>query len=180
MLLQLYHLIFGNSKAAAKGTWNWFLWIMLTLLNSSLNIFLSPSVSIKTFRCIARISSLTTTSQPNSSLSHLWWRSQEVIITLVSANLISHLASRFFSILGTGFNSAMDIDRLEYSVSWVASCSSKYKRSHLSTGQVGCLLSHSWIQAAQNACSHSGASRGSCENRFLHFLTSCFLINCHL
>ena len=34
MLLQLYHLIFGNSKAAAKGTGNWFLWIMLTLLNS--------------------------------------------------------------------------------------------------------------------------------------------------
>ena len=38
MLLQLYHLIFGNSKAAAKGTGNWFLWIMLTLLNSSLNL----------------------------------------------------------------------------------------------------------------------------------------------
>ena len=32
---------------------------------------------------------------------------------------------------------------------------------NLSTGQVCCLLSHSWIQAAQNACSHSGASRGS-------------------
>merc|ERR1719370_2079587 len=64
--------------------------------------------------------------QPNSSLSHL----------------ISHLASKFFRILGTGFSSAIDIDRL-------------------STGHVCCLFSHSWIQAAQNACSHSGANRGS-------------------
>ena len=43
-------------------------------------------------------------------------RPQELIITLVSANLISHLASRFLRILGTGFNSAIDIDRLEISI----------------------------------------------------------------
>ena len=43
------------------------------------------------------MSSLTTTSHPNSSLSHL----------------MSHLASKFLRILGTGFNSAIDIERLK-------------------------------------------------------------------
>jgi len=49
-----------------------------------------------------------------------------------------NLYSRFRSILGTG-------------LSWggVMFC--------LSTGQVGCLESHSWMQAEQNACSQLGA-----------------------
>ena len=116
MLLQLYHLIFGNSKAAAKGTGNWFLWIMLTLLNNYLNLlkFLCISNDLKVHCQDVQLDNDITAKffivAPGT-------RSQELIITIVSANLISHLASRFFSILGTGFNSAMDIDRLEYSAS---------------------------------------------------------------
>ena len=115
MLLQLHHFIFRNSKAAAKGTGNWFLWIMLTLLNSSLKL-------IK-FLCIGKDLKVHCQDiQLDNDITAKFFivapgtRSQELIITIVSANLISHLASRFFSILGTGFNSAMDIDRLEYSV----------------------------------------------------------------
>ena len=48
---------------------------------------------------------------------------------------ISSLLSKFFSILGTGFSSAIEIERR-------------------STGQVCCRLSHSTIQSAQKACSH--------------------------
>ena len=39
----------------------------------------------------------------------------------------------------------------------------------LSTGHVGCLVSHSFIQAEQNACSHWGACRGSSSTQ-LHIV----------
>ena len=55
---------------------------------------------------------------------------------------ISSLLSKFFSILGTGFSSAMEMERR-------------------STGQVCCLLSHSTMQSAQKACSHLDKSPGS-------------------
>ena len=116
MLLQLYHLIFGNSKAAAKGTGNWFLWIMLTLLRSSLNLIELLCIS-NDLKVHCQDIQLDNDITAKFFIVAPVTRPQELIMTIVSANLISHLASRFLSILGTGFNSAMDIDRLEYSTS---------------------------------------------------------------
>ena len=83
-----------------------------------------------------RLSSLTTTEQPYSSLSHLL----EFKIFLGKrrgkfTHRISNRLSKFLRILGTGFSSAIDI-------------------ALLSTGQVCCLLSHWMMQSAQKACSH--------------------------
>ena len=84
-----------------------------------------------------RLSSLTTTEQPYSSLSHLlgehainpkYWRK-------MGTHRISNRLSKFLRILGTGFSSAIDI-------------------ALLSTGQVCCRLSHWMMQSAQKACSH--------------------------
>merc|ERR1719158_2383823 len=58
------------------------------------------------------------------------------------SHLISSLLSKFLSILGTGLSSGTVMVLL-------------------STGHVCCLFSHSWMQSAQKACSHSGASLGS-------------------
>ena len=92
-------------------------------------------------RCMERVSSLTTTEHPYSSLSHLY----HVTATWSSHDLcyfyrISSRLSRFLSILGTGFNSAMDMDLL-------------------STGQVCWRFSHWTIQSAQKACSHLNISQ---------------------
>ena len=85
-----------------------------------------------------RLSSLTTTEQPYSSLSHLL--GQHAIIQNVEGGKrrtyrISNRLSKFLRILGTGFSSAIDI-------------------ALLSTGQVCCRLSHWMMQSAQKACSH--------------------------
>ena len=84
------------------------------------------------------MSSLTTTEQPYSSLSHLHHTRVTCHVSLDTcqdSHRISRRLSRFLRILGTGFSSAMEMLRL-------------------STGQVCCLLSHCTMQSAQNACSH--------------------------
>ena len=84
------------------------------------------------------VSSLTTTEQPYSSLSHLHHTRVTCHVSLDTcqdSHRISRRLSRFLRILGTGFSSAMEMLRL-------------------STGQVCCLLSHCTMQSAQNACSH--------------------------
>ena len=85
-----------------------------------------------------RLSSLTTTEQPYSSLSHLLEEQFKILFGKRGGKFthrISNRLSKFLRILGTGFSSAIDI-------------------ALLSTGQVCCLLSHWMMQSAQKACSH--------------------------
>lgn len=91
-------------------------------------------------RWMERVSSLTTTEHPYSSLSHLGSWIMLLDHDLCYIYRISSRLSRFFSILGTGLSSAMDMDLL-------------------STGQVCWRLSHWTIQSAQKACSHLNISQ---------------------
>ena len=95
---QPHHFILGDGEAAAKGTRNWFLWIMFTLLEVHCqDVQLDNNFTAELFI----VTPLETIAMDMDNF--------EVIYT----NLISHLANKFFRILGTGLNSAIDIELLE-------------------------------------------------------------------